>query len=186
MGRTHLFLVDRRNQPLPKGLRTVVEAAYRWACADFPHLDRAQVATWAEELALAMHEKEQEIQEPRRYAFAALHGKIRQHFRSRVARETLIGESEQLEEWAGVDEESARRMDQNILFQEIGAKLTERDRNILGLLDQGCASPANVAASLGISYNAAAKAIQRAKERTRAMLTGRPLPVDVLEQDENA
>lgn len=186
MGRTHLFLVNRRNEPLPAGLRTSVEAAYRWACSDYPTLDRALIATWTEEVGRLMADRAADIQEPRRYAFAALHGKIRQHFRSGTSKEVPSGISEQLEEWAGVDEASMRQMEQRILFQEVSSKLNERDRNILGLLDQGFTSPTSVANALGISYNAAAKAIQRTKERTRAILTGKPMPRDLQEQDESA
>jgi DNA-directed RNA polymerase specialized sigma24 family protein len=52
--------------------------------------------------------------------------------------------------------------------------LSERDRHILVLLQQGMTSPASVAAALGVSYAAAAKAIQRVKERIAAILGGGP------------
>ena len=58
---------------------------------------------------------------------------------------------------------TARQMERAVLFEQLSTKLSERDRLILVLLLQDVTSPANVAAALGVSYSAAAKAIQRVK-----------------------
>ena len=51
---------------------------------------------------------------------------------------------------------------------------SDLDRHILVLLQQDITSPASVAAALGVSYSAAAKAIQRVKERIFTILVGDP------------
>ena len=58
--------------------------------------------------------------------------------------------------------------------QEDGETDRERDRHILVLLLQDVTSPANVAAALDVSYSAAAKAIQRVKDRISTMLVDEP------------
>ena len=65
---------------------------------------------------------------------------------------------------------TARQMERAVLFEQLSTKLSERDRLILVLLLQDVTSPANVAAALGVSYSAAAKAIQRVKDRISTML----------------
>jgi molybdenum-dependent DNA-binding transcriptional regulator ModE len=56
-------------------------------------------------------------------------------------------------------------VEHRILLSEIKARLGKRDREILDLIEHDFGSPKQIATSLGISYNAAAKAIQRVKER---------------------
>jgi DNA-directed RNA polymerase specialized sigma subunit len=62
-------------------------------------------------------------------------------------------------------------IDRKILFEQLKATLNERDRYILVLLLEDKTSPATVANELGTSYPAAAKAIQRVKERIASSLT---------------
>ena len=57
-----------------------------------------------------------------------------------------------------------------MLFEQLRTKLNERDRQILILLLQDITSPRDVAEALGIKYDAAAKAIQRVKDRMAAIL----------------
>ena len=57
------------------------------------------------------------------------------------------------------------------LFDQEKARLSERDRQILVLIEQDCGSPRDVAEALGLTYAAAAKAIQRAKERVAEILS---------------
>jgi DNA-directed RNA polymerase specialized sigma24 family protein len=57
------------------------------------------------------------------------------------------------------------------LFDQMKAHLSERDRQILALIEQDCGSPRDVAKALGLTYMAAAKAIQRAKERMAEILS---------------
>jgi hypothetical protein len=175
MSRTLLHLVDRLGQNLPVVTQAAVEAAYRWAIREFNHLDPALVAGWAEEIGKVMAERGTVIEMPRRYAFAALHGKIREWFRDEGLREISAGIGIELEQWVGVDRSSQGVMERAILFEQLRTKLSERDRHILILLQQDMTSPARVSAALGVSYSAAAKAIQRVKERITALLVGASL-----------
>ena len=54
MGLTQLHLVDRNGQDLAAATRDAVNDAYRWAVVEFPNLDQAAVAGWAEDLGKAM------------------------------------------------------------------------------------------------------------------------------------
>jgi hypothetical protein len=174
MGQTLLHLVDKRGQTLPVAIQLAVEAAHRWVKREYPHLDEAVVAGWAEDVGKAMGARLDEIRSPYRYAFAALHGKVREWFRSNASREVLVGIGGELELWVGIDRSTQRAIYRAVLFDQLKTKLSERDRHILVLFQQDITSPASVAASLGVSYAAAAKAIQRVKERIAAILVGAP------------
>jgi hypothetical protein len=174
MGQMLLHLVDQRGETLPVAIRLAVEAAHRWIRREYPHLDEAVVAGWAEDVGKAMGARLDAIRSPYRYAFAALHGKVREWFRTNASKEILVGVGSELEVWIGIDLSTQRVMYQAVLFDQLKTKLSERDRHILVLLQQDITSPASVAAALGVSYAAAAKAIQRVKERIAAILVGDP------------
>jgi DNA-directed RNA polymerase specialized sigma24 family protein len=137
-------------------------------------LDEAIVAGWAEDIGKAMGARLDDIRSPYRYASAALHGKVREWFRSNASKEILVGTGSELELWASIDRSAQRVIYRTVLFDQLKTKLSERDRHILVLLQQDITSPASVAAALGVSYAAAAKAIQRVKERIAAILVGDP------------
>ena len=115
------------------------------------------------------------IQSPKRYAFAALHGKVREWYRSGASKEIPVGIGTTLEHWIAADRSMQVVMDRAILFEQLKSKLNDRDRQILVLLQQDKTSPASVAAALGVSYAAAAKAIQRVKDRLAAILASAPI-----------
>ena len=58
----------------------------------------------------------------------------------------------------------------NVLFSQIKSRLSERDRQILVLLEQDLGAQ-EIAKAFKISYSAAGKAIQRARERMAAILS---------------
>jgi hypothetical protein len=174
MGQTILHLVDQRGQTLPIAIRLAVEAAHRWVRREYPHLDGAVVAGWAEDVGKAMGGRLDDIRSPYRYAYAALHGKVREWFRSNSSKEILVGMGSDLELWAGIDRSAQRTIYRTVLFEQLKTKLNERDRHILVLLQQDITSPASVAAALGVSYAAGAKAIQRVKERISTILVSKP------------
>ena len=60
--------------------------------------------------------------------------------------------------------------DLSILFAEIKVQLSERDRQILVLMEQDVGSPQQIAEVFEMSYSAAAKAIQRVRDRMAAIL----------------
>ena len=185
MGKTLLFLVDRQGQPLPTALRTAVEAAHRWVDHDYPNLEPSLLATWAEQVATSMAESELPAASPRRYAYAALRSKVREHFRSSTSREVSVGAFEDLEKQAGFEMQTVRHIERQVLFRELSDQLSERDQEIFILLQQGVTSPQNIGPALGISYNAAAKAVQRVRERLHAILARRPAPMSGKEHDDN-
>jgi biotin operon repressor len=104
-----------------------------------------------------------------------LHGKVREWSRSNPSREILLGIPRELELWAGIDFFTQRVIYRAVLFDQLKTKLSEGDRHILVLLQKEVTSPASVAAALGVSYAAAAKAIQRVRERIAAILVGAQL-----------
>jgi hypothetical protein len=165
MGQTLLHLVDRRGETLPVAIRLAVEAAHRWVRREYPQLDAAVVAGWAEDVGKAMGGRLDDIRSPYRYASAALYGKVREWFRSNASREIPVDRSTQ------------RVIYRAVLFDQLKTKLSERDRHILVLLQQDISSPASVAEALGVSYAAGAKAIQRVKERISTILVGDPTEV---------
>ena len=70
---------------------------------------------------------------------------------------------------AGVHEGFQGKVDRAILFEQLKSRLGERDRRILMLL-QLDATPAEVAMTLGMKYEAAIKAIQRVRARVAICL----------------
>ena len=122
MSQTLLHLVDQRGQTLPVAIRLAVEAAHRWVRWEYPHLDEAVVAGWAEDVGKAMGPRLDEIRSPYRYAFAALHGKVREWFRSNASREVLVGIGRKLELWAGIDRSTQRVIYRAVLFEELDRK----------------------------------------------------------------
>lgn len=157
-----LHLVDRRGQTLPGSVRLAVESAHRWVRREYPYLDAAVVAGWAEDVAKVMGGHLVDIRAPHRYAFAALHGKVREWFRGNASKEIPVDIGGELERWAGIDRSTQRVIYRTILFDQLKTKLSERDRQILVLLQQDITSPASVAAALDVSYAAAALDLNRA------------------------
>ena len=98
-----------------------------------------------------------------------MHGKVHDLLKSGAANETHmpLHELDQL----GVTVKSFEDdIERSILFQQLRAQLSDRDRFILILLTERDAGPKNVAHALGISTEAATKAIQRVRQRLAACL----------------
>ena len=172
MLRAHLHLIDSSGFVLSAEIQAACETAFRRVVLDFPHFDHALIADWAEEVAVAMDEREEAIQFPRRYAYVALRGKIRDWSRTGQGRAEPQGIGPDLEEVAGLSESFQDQAEREILFEQILPALSERDRAILVLLlnEQ---STAAVAAFLNVNYLAAAKAMQRMKDRVSVVLNGK-------------
>ena len=170
MAATLLHLVDEHGQPVPPQVRLAVEAAYRWAEQEYQRFDRAVLAEMAEALALAMCRHRDRIELPRRYAVAAMAGKLQEWYRAHPAVEVML-EPDDLEQVIQAEPVPATSPDLNVLFAEMKAQLSERDRQVLVLLEQDL-GPQEIAKAFEISYFAAAKAIQRARDRMAAILSG--------------
>jgi DNA-directed RNA polymerase specialized sigma24 family protein len=122
----------------------------------------------AEAVALSMCRRLDQIDFPRRYAFTALTGKLQEWYRAHPAVEVLFDPDE-------FERQSAKSgtswsADVHVLFSEIRARLSERDRAILVLLEQDL-GPKEIAKALEISYSAAAKGIQRTRERMSEIIS---------------
>jgi hypothetical protein len=172
MTRAQLHLVDTSGITVCPEVETAVERSFHWVLRDYPQVDSAMIANWAEEVALSMQVRVTTIVSPQRYAYAALKGKVHDWMRSAPAKEEVAGLGRDLERIGGLNGSFEGAVDRKILFEQLKATLNERDRYILVLLLQDNTSPATVANALGTTYPAAAKAIQRVKERIASKLTG--------------
>lgn len=172
MGWTQLHLVDVEGSDVLPSIKAGVESAFAWTVNTYPNLDPAVLAEWAEEIGSAMQRNANTHATPRRYAYAAMHGRVRDYLRTGASRETPEGSSSELEKWAGVDDQAPARLDRGIFFQELTTKLDGRDQEILALLLQDITSASSVGKALGISESAAAKAIQRLKARIASFVGG--------------
>src|SRR5580698_3004835 len=163
MRKTELHLISENGDPVTPEIAGAVEAAYHWAVSVFPGIDTALLANTAERLARNMEANKGELESPRRYAYAAMHGKVRDLQKTRAANESSMPlyELDQL----GVAAKSFQDdIERSILFQQLRTKLSDRDRFILILLTELDTGPKNVAHALGISTEAATKAIQRVRQ----------------------
>ena len=169
MRKSELHLISDDGDSVTPEIAGAVEAAYDWAVSMFPNIDSALLANAAERLARNMEANKRELESPRRYAYAAMHGKVHDLQKSRAANESSmpLHELDQL----GVAAKSFQDdLERSILFQQLRTKLSDRDRFILMLLTELDAGPQNIARVLGISTEAATKAIQRVRQRLAACL----------------
>jgi hypothetical protein len=171
MKRSQLHLVDAKGRAVSAAIKSSVELVFAWVVRDFPNVDTAMIAEWAEEVGWAMDAKG-DVSAPDRYAYSALKGKVRDWLRSKPAMEETVGISADLELLGVQDRSFPGKIHRTLLFEQLKASLNERDRYILVLLLQDETSPARVATALGTNYFAAAKAIQRVKERIAVALVG--------------
>ena len=172
MNNANLYLVDAAGTCVSVDTEKAVERAFYWVRRDYPLVDSALVANWAEDVARGMETKAESIVSPQRYAYAALKGRVRDWMRSGTAKEEVAGTGADLDRIGGLTTSFQGSSDRKILFEQLKATLTERDRYILVLLLQDKTSPSTVAKALGTSYPAAAKAIQRVKDRIAVTLNG--------------
>jgi hypothetical protein len=168
MKRQRLHLVDENNDPVSPAIQSAVEAAYYWAMREFPRVDPALLANWAERLAKSMTSKDLQGS-VRRYAHTAMHETVRRWLKTKRARELAVGLDRELESIAGMHEGFHGKIDRAILFDQLKSRLRGRDRSILMLL-QSDATPAEVAMTLNLKYEAAIKAIQRVRARVALCL----------------
>ena len=172
MKQTQLHLVDAKGHAVSPVIKSSVELVFGWVIRDFPNVDSAMIAEWAEEVGWAMEAKSDVVSSPDRYAYTALKGKVRDWLRTKPAMEESAGIGEDLERLGVLDRSFQGKVHRTLLFEQLKASLNERDRYILVLLLQDDTSPATVARALGTNYSAAAKAIQRVKERIAVALVG--------------
>jgi DNA-directed RNA polymerase specialized sigma24 family protein len=164
-----LHLVDENGHPAHPSIQAAVEAAFRWISREYRQFDRALLAGMAESVALAMSRRVEFIELPRRYAFTALTGKVHEWYRAHPKVEVVL-EPTELEQLGGSSKEAISAANLSLLFAEVKRKLSDRDRQILVLMEQDRANPKDIARVFDISYRAAAKALQRARGRIRSII----------------
>ena len=171
MVRAHLHLVDSEGKPLKPNIQTAVEIAYQWVVRDYPDFDQAQIANWAEQVGLSMQVRGSAIASPKRYAYVAIGGKVRDWLRTATGKEELKGLGRDLERGAGANNSFAAQLDRRVLFDQLKTTLSDRDRAILVLLLRD-KTTGEIASELSTNYAAAAKAIQRVKDRISTVVSG--------------
>ena len=164
MKRRELHLIDANGDPVSSAIRSAVEATFDYAVAEHPEIDRAILANMAEELAVRMERNKESIASVRRYAYAAMRGKVHDWQRTKEATELAVGLDAELDKCARASHSFQGKVDRKILFEQMRSRLSERDRYILLLLESH-ASLSDIATELGINYEAAAKAKQRVRQR---------------------
>lgn len=172
MQRAHLHLIDSSGEVLSPEIHAACETAFKRVVLDYPQFDSALIADWAEEIAVLMGEREETIQFLRRYAYMALRGRIRDWLRTGQGKAELRGIGPDLEEVAGCSRSTTDQTEREILCRQILPELSERDRAILVLLLNEESTTA-ISAFLGVNYFAAAKAMQRMKDRVSVFLNGK-------------
>jgi hypothetical protein len=176
-----LYLVNSKGVPLDPTIVGACETAFRWVLRDNPHFDQALVANWAEEIGAVMEARGELIKSPKRYAYVALTGKVRDWRRTGAGKTELAGVGSELEYIGDLSVSFTAEVETKVWFEQISLSLNERDRAILVLLTRD-ASTVEIATFLNTSYSAAAKAMQRVKDRISAIVNGkRPRPVPGLD-----
>ena len=171
MASTLLHLVDDEGQPVGPVERIAVEGAHCYAAREFPRIDNAVLAGMAEAVAVAMSRRLEEIRSVNQWALAAMVGKVHDWCRTHPLEVALETETwEQVT--GGLPDPSFLHVENEILFSQIRTQLSERDRQILVLIEQDLGTAADIASALGLSYEAAKKALQRAKEKIGMLLGG--------------
>jgi DNA-directed RNA polymerase specialized sigma24 family protein len=182
MAVTMLHLVNDQGEPVEPDIGGAVEAAFRHVALKFPQVDEAVLAELAEDLAAYMDRRRCEIVSPKRYAQMALCNEVQGWLQENEGFEIAIAETDELERLAGATP-TGKGIDTNaeleIFFAQIRKHLTERDRQILVLIEQDLDKPPDIAAALGISYQAAAKALQRVRARVAGIINGTRKSSDV-------
>jgi DNA-directed RNA polymerase specialized sigma24 family protein len=158
-----LYLVDQDNKPVKPEIRIAIDAAFRWSVREYRNMDEADLAAMAEAIALGMSKRLEEIQSPRRYAFAALTGRIQEWFRAHPAKMVSFETEDELDREIGPDDRFVFDVEQRLLFAQIRSQLSDRDREICILLEQDLSSPGEIAKVLQISYAAAANVLPPAQ-----------------------
>ena len=178
MTRAQLHLVNSKGVPLNSTIQGACETAFRWVLRDYPQFDQALIANWAEEVGAAMEARGELIKSPKRYAYIALAGKVRDWKRTGAGKAELRGMGSELEYISDLSVSFTAEVETKVWFEQISLSLNERDRAILVLLTRD-ASTAEIATFLNTSYAAAAKAMQRVKDRISAVVNGKrhkPVP----------
>lgn len=171
MNRVELYLVAAEGKPVDPAYEQAVKKAFIWTVRQFPKVDASQIADWAEEVFRSMQHSDAVIERPVSYANVVLRGKVLSWKRLVASNVEYVGVGRDLERIGGKSSSFEGTLERNILFDQVGLSLDERDRYILTLLRED-RSTTEIATAVKISDAAARKAIQRVKERMATILLG--------------
>ena len=170
MAKTLLYLTDDAGQPAPNHIQLAVTEAHKYIQSRFPRIEDTALAHMAEATSKSICRKGTEIHSPNQYALAAMVGKAQDWLRKNPPLEVRMPPRDLEAAAGGMQDECFAATEHTLLFERMKNDLTPRDRQILMLLQRDLDSPAAVAAALGLSYDAAQKALYRAKEKMRLLL----------------
>ena len=86
---------------------------------------QADLAALAEAVALSMSKRRDEIQSPRRYAFAALTGRLQEWFRPHPAKMVSFETEEELDREIGPDDRLVFDVERRLFLAQIRRQLSE-------------------------------------------------------------
>ena len=171
MRRALLHLVDRSGVVLNAEIHAACEKAFTRVVLDLPNFDQALIADWAEELAAEMDLKGEAIQFPKRYAYMALRGRVRDWFRTGAGRAELRGIGPDLEAIPGDTKSFTEQTEREILFEQILPEHSERDRYSRSVTKR--AIYGSSCSVLGCEVFGCSQAMQRMKDWVSAVLNDR-------------
>ena len=171
MDRAQLHLIDSQGSSVEVSIQNALELAYRFVVRDYPNVDPARIANWAEGLVPSLQARGIAIDGLDRYAYAALKGKVRDWLRTGGAQEHLVGLGSELDHKGAARVSFQGEVERKILFEQLKATVGERDRYMLALLLED-KSALEIATELGTAYSATRKAIQRLRERLAVTVKG--------------
>lgn len=170
MSITKLNLVDEKGGAVERTIGIAVAAAFNACVHRFRRMDDAVLANFAEAVATSMNSRSSEIGAVGNYARVAMNGKVFEWMRSHPGKEIGVEKPGELERLAGAAvDQSFEDAEKKILFSQIKMQLSQRERHILFLMNRGM-GPREIGSQLGITYNAASKAMQRVRERMASLL----------------
>ena len=70
----HLHLVDTEGKPVNPTTELAVVQAYRWVVREFPLIDTALIANWAELVACTMQARTATVRDPKQVRFRGSKG----------------------------------------------------------------------------------------------------------------
>ncbi len=170
MAKTLLYLTDDDGQPAPNNIQLAVTEAHKYIQSRFPRIEDTALAQMAEATTKSICRKGTEIHSPNQYALAAMIGKAQDWIRKNPTLEVRMPPRDLEAAAGGIQDACFVATEHTLLFERMRTGLTPRDRQILLLLQRDLDSPAAVASALGLSYDAAQKALHRAKEKMKLLL----------------
>jgi len=166
-----LHLIDDAGEPVPHEVREAVERAYRQLARQFTRIDGAVLAGIAESVAAKCCRRKDQIASMDHYVWTAMVGKVHEWLRAHPLVEVPVQTEEEMEALADAAEDhSLSAINNALLIAKMRTSLSTRDRQILALIEQDIDTAHGIAVELGLSYQAAKKALRRAKENMASIL----------------